>query len=123
MQIVKSEQLVCFDVDDSLILHRKAKKKDKVVCFTDPYDGSQHYVVVHEPHIKVLKDRKARGATVVVWSQSGWAWAESVVRALGISQYVDLIASKPILVVDDKPVEQWMGERLYLDPDSKYGKF
>lgn len=119
---IKSEQILCFDIDDTLISWRKAKKHDKVVCFTDPYDNSQHYVVVHEPHVKILKDRKARGATIIVWSQSGWAWAQAVVKALGIEGYVDLVASKPVAYVDDKECQQWMGERIFLPEKSKYGK-
>ena len=122
MKILESEQIVCVDCDDSLILWKKAGKGDKVISFNDPYDSSQHYVVVHEPHVKILKDRKARGAVIIVWSQSGYKWAEAIVRALKIEQYVDIVSSKPILVIDDKPVEEWMGERLYLPEKSKYGK-
>ena len=122
MTVIRSEQIICFDVDQTLILHRTAKKKDKIVAVTDPYDFAQRYLVVHEPHIKILKDRKKRGATIIVWSQNGWAWAEAVVRALRLEHEVDLVLSKPIAYVDDLPVETWLAERIYLDADSKYGK-
>lgn len=122
MTELKSEQLICVDCDDTLILWKKAKKKDRVICFTDPYDGSQHYVVAHEGHIKILKDRKKRGATIVVWSQSGHAWATAIVRALNLESWVDITASKPIAIIDDKPASDWLSERIYLSPKSYYGK-
>jgi predicted HAD superfamily phosphohydrolase YqeG len=122
MKIIASEQLICVDIDETLILWKKATKGDKVVSFRDPYDGSLHYVVPHNPHIKILRDRKTRGATIIVWSASGWQWAEQVVKALNLQEYVDYIASKPIAYIDDKPVEEWMAERIYLPESSLYGK-
>ena len=122
MKVIQSEQLLCVDVDDTLIMHKKAKKNDKVVCFTDPYDGSQHYVVVHKAHVKILRDRKRRGATIVVWSQSGYQWAKAVVEALELQKYVDYVASKPVAIMDDKPASDWLAERIYLNPDSLYGQ-
>ena len=122
MKVIASEQLICVDVDDTLIKWSKIKKSDTCVAFTDPYDCSQHYVAIHKPHIKILKDRKRRGATIVVWSQSGYKWAEAVVRALNLQNYVDFVASKPIAIIDDKPAADWLAERIYLDPNSKYGQ-
>jgi phosphoglycolate phosphatase-like HAD superfamily hydrolase len=122
VKIIQSEQLICVDVDDTLIIHRKAKKSDTIVCFTDPYDKAQRYVTVHKPHVKILKDRKRRGATIVVWSQSGYKWAEAVVKALQLQDYVDYVASKPVAIIDDKPASDWLAERIYLDPNSKYGQ-
>jgi len=122
MKTVASEQVICIDIDETLVLHKKAKKKDKVVAITDPYDNAQRYLVVHQPHVKVLKDRKARGAYIIVWSQGGFAWASAVVRALGLEAQVDLVLSKPSLYIDALPVQDWMSERLYISPDSGYGK-
>jgi hypothetical protein len=122
MQVIENEQVICVDVDDTLVLHKKSIKGDRTICITDPYDGSQRYLVVHTGHVKILKDRKSRGATIVVWSQNGWAWAKAVVVALNLQDNVDLIASKPIAIVDDKPASDWLAERIYLQPDSLYGK-
>jgi len=122
MKVISSEQIICVDVDQTLVLHKKLKKKDKIVIVTDPYDNAQRYLAVHIPHVKILKDRKARGAVIVVWSQSGYKWAESVVKALKLEPYVDFVLSKPIAYIDDLPVQTWLAERIYLDPDSHYGK-
>jgi predicted phosphatase len=122
MLIIKSEQVICVDIDETLIMHKKAKKKDLVVNFTDPYDGTLRYVVVHKPHVKILKDRKRRGATIIVWSQSGYQWAVAVVKALQLQDYVDFVASKPVAIIDDKPASDWLAERIYLPHDSLYGQ-
>lgn len=122
MLVNKNEQVIFVDCDDTLVMWKKAKKGEKVIAFTDPYDATQHYVVPHIPHIKILKDRKARGATIIVWSQSGWAWAEAIVKALDIGQSVDMVMSKPVAYIDDKPVEEWMAERIYLGSESMYGR-
>lgn len=122
MKVINSEQIICIDVDDTLVMHAKAKKRDNLVHITDPYDGFQRCLVMHVPHIKILKDRKARGATILVWSQSGHAWAEAVICALGLQDYVDYVLSKPTAYIDDKKVQDWMAERIYLEPDSLYGR-
>lgn len=122
MKVIISEQLICVDIDDTLICHKKAKRGDKVVQFTDPYDQTQRTVVVHEPHVKILKDRKSRGATILVWSQSGYQWATAVIKALNLTPYVDYVASKPVAIIDDKPASDWLAERIYLAPESMYGK-
>lgn len=122
MQVVKGEMNIYFDVDDTLVIWGKVRKGDKCIAITDPYDGTQHYLRPHIGHIKVLRDRKARGATIHVWSASGHQWAEAVVRALGLDQYVDFVLSKPMMYVDDLQAADILGERLYLGKDSAYGK-
>lgn len=121
MKIIKNEMNIYFDVDDTLVIWGKAKPGEKVIAITDPYDGSQHYLRPHAGHIKVLRDRKTRGATIHVWSASGWQWAETVVRALGLEEHVDFVLSKPTMYVDDLEAHEILGERLYLGKNSAYG--
>lgn len=121
MQIVKTETNIYFDVDDTLVIWGKVKEGEKCVIVTDPYDGSQHYLKPHLGHLKILRDRKARGATIHVWSAGGWQWAQAVIKALNIEQYVDFVLSKPTMYVDDLEAHEILGERLYLGKDSQYG--
>ena len=121
MKTIKQESTVFIDVDDTIVMWSvKAKKGEKVVSITNPNSGQQYYLPVHKGHLRVLKDRKARGSFIVVWSASGFAWAEAVVRALKIEDYVDLIMTKPHMYIDDKKASKWMGEHLYLPYRSGY---
>ncbi len=122
MKVINNEQLIMIDVDDTLVMWGKVKKGKKAIAITSPYDGTQEILRPHKGHIKILKDRKARGACIVVWSHGGYRWAEAVVKALKLESYVDYCASKPFMYIDDTEAENILGERLYLGPDSNYGE-
>lgn len=120
--VVRQESLVFCDVDDTLLMWGKAKKGEKVVTVTSPYDGTQEYLRPHKGHIKILKDRKARGSFIVVWSAGGFRWAQAAVKALGLDNHVDLIMTKPHCYIDDKEAKDIMGERIYLPYGNGYGE-
>lgn len=120
MKRIDNESPVFFDVDSTLIMWKKISSDEDTVKIVHPYSGETTIHSWHKPHVKILRDRKARGAFVVVWSAGGNAWAEAVVKALGLEDCVDLVMTKPVLYVDDRPAEEWMGERLYLPFDSEY---
>lgn len=120
MQVIDNESVVCFDVDDTLILWEQELITGlQITC---PYDGAKFIVRPHEGHIKLLKNHKARGHKIIVWSQSGYQWAEAVVNALRLSEYVDFIMTKPRTYVDDLPVQEWLQDRVYIKPTSSWGK-
>lgn len=120
--VVTKESTIFVDVDDTLVMWGKAKKGEKTVAITNPHDGKQDYLRPHKGHIKVLKDRYSRGSFIVVWSAGGFAWAEAVVKALGLENYVDLIMTKPHIYIDDKEAVHVMGERLYIPYGNGYGE-
>lgn len=117
--LIENEQIITFDVDDTLILHRAPLEGEETVEIIDPYDGRVLSFVIHKPHIKLMGDRIARGCAIVVWSQNGPQWANAVVTALGLKP--TLIMAKPFMIVDDLPVEAWIGKRVYLEPNLAYG--
>lgn len=121
MKTVKSESTIFFDVDDTLVLWQKPGKNVRRVAVTCPYSGEQYNLGIHSGHVKVLKDRKVRGSFIVVWSAGGYMWAEAVIKALKLFDYVDLIMSKPHAYVDDKKAEDIMGQHIYLSVNDKYG--
>lgn len=120
MKVIKSEQILPVDVDFTLLMHGKIKKGDKAVLFTDPYTGEQRHIKVNVPNLKVVTTRLARGASVLVWSASGYRWALAALRALKLDHTNLYVCSKPIGYVDDKPCQEWMGERIYLDADNAW---
>lgn len=109
----ENEKTVFIDCDDTLVMHYDEPRE---LWIPDPYTtGYSQRVRPHERHIKLLKDFKARGYTVVVWSAAGGPWARNVVEALELERHVDLIMSKPLKYVDDLPATEVMGIRIYLN--------
>jgi hypothetical protein len=122
-QVIKSESIRPFDVDDTIILHGdKGHAEYKTVEVPDRVEGKTLTFRIHEPMVRLLKEEHARGSYIIVWSRSGYQWAHDVVKALGLEDKVHLIMSKPMVYFDDSPVENWMKDRVYLSPDAHYKK-
>lgn len=114
MQVYNTDQVVCFDVDDTLIMWG-LKDPSRWIAINDPYiNGLINCVTPHELHIQLVKKYKARGCTVIVWSAGGVKWAHSVVKALKLEEYVDAVFTKPAKYVDDLNVNEWFGTKVYL---------
>lgn len=126
MHVNESEQVICVDIDDTVVVWGNIRDVDplthRIAQINDPYTGKQVVLRVHEPHLKIVESRLARGATLIVWSASGYQWAKAVLEALGLDNKNIHVFSKPIAYVDDKKANEWMGEHIYLHPDSSYGK-
>ena len=124
MRVIKNENVIFFDVDDTLVLWDREFNSPHydTVAITDPYDSKTVHLRPHEPHIKLLKNHFSRGTVIVVWSQGGFSWAKAVIDALGLQKFVHLVMSKPKSYVDDLPVERWMNDRIFIKPDSNWGK-
>ena len=105
--------IVAFDTDDTLIywdadkfLHPEDVRHN---CNVEiKFKGKKLIRVVMADHVSELKLQKESGQTVVVWSASGVDWAEAVVKALKIEEYVDLVMSKPTKLYDDMEASEWM---------------
>lgn len=121
MKVIANESTVFIDVDDTLVMWGTVPG-DEHVKVQSPHDGMYATLRPHHGHIKVLKDRKARGSFIVVWSSGGFAWAEAVVKALGLGAHVDICMTKPHMFIDDKQAHEIMGERLYIPYGDGYGR-
>lgn len=127
VKTINTESTLFFDVDDTLVMWDKKVDglpegvyKIDIKC---PHSADAWYALApHAGHIKILKDRKSRGSFIVVWSAGGFAWAEAVVKALNLEEYVDLCMTKPHAYVDDKKAGEIMGERIYLPFGGGYGE-
>jgi len=114
MKVVDNENVVCYDVDDTLVLWFSGcapEDKIKIVC---PYGGSVTHLKPHKRHIDLLKKHHGRGAYVVVWSAAGAQWARAVIEALGLEPFVDEVITKPNKYVDDLTANEILGTRIYL---------
>lgn len=117
--IVTNDSLIACDVDDTLVMWG-SKKQGRAITIKNPYDGELVTLSINAPNLKILRQHIARGTAVIVWSAGGYQWAEAVCKALKITNV--MIMTKPRAYIDDKPCKDWMGERIYLEPDSTYGK-
>lgn len=120
MKVARSEQVITFDVDDTLIMWdmNHVQPFDGAVSVKCPWDNSITYHRPHQRHIDFLKKQHAKGMTVVVWSAGGTKWAEAVVKALELENHVNFVMSKPQKWVDDLPkAEDVLGVRIYLSEE------
>lgn len=121
MKIIHGEHNIMVDVDNTIALwDPKHKKPGKgKLKFVDPYTKNVLYLTPHNVHIRIIRQWKARGFKIFVWSMSGVMWAEEVVRVLGLEDAVDYVMSKPEKHVDDaEKAQDIIGSRVYLKPDT-----
>lgn len=115
MQIIENEQIVYYDCDDTLVIWFSQCNPSEKIDIVNPYFGYNMALKPHLRHVELLKEHKARGNTVIVWSAAGYKWAEAVVKALKLESYVDICQSKPTKFVDDLPANEILGQRIYLE--------
>lgn len=123
MQILKSNKLLCVDVDETLALfNQDPKEMIPVTVFdfdyindkgeTETFPGFTQFVKPNQEVIEYMRKFKSEAGQVIVWSQKGDDWAYEVVKTFGIEDLVDLVMSKPSEYYDDLPCTEWMGKRL-----------
>lgn len=120
-KIVKNENVVFFDIDDTLILY--PKDGEDIVdpdykVFID-FTGNKFLAKPALNHIKLIKYYYRRGFYCIVWSGNGYKHARNILQQLKILKYVDQIMTKPARYVDDVECSQWMGKRIYLEKGEK----
>lgn len=119
MKVIRATRSVFFDVDDTLVIWdwQSIDPEGKgLISILDKQSGCVELVYPHLRHIELMRQFKARGHTVVVWSQGGHEWAETICLALGIENLVDLVMDKPNWYVDDLHASDWMRSPIFLDP-------
>jgi hypothetical protein len=108
---VKDGGVYASDVDDTLIMWRIPEGYEGELVETEVF-GFKDKGIPNKPAIEHLKKMKARGYSVVVWSAGGSDWAEAVVKALKLEEYVDVVMPKIDFHLDDNA-----------DPTDKIGKW
>jgi hypothetical protein len=108
-----------YDVDDTLIIYSPKSQQEQTFpkqhfefeILGEKYDFYAH---VHTLHLKYLRRKAKSGMPIVVWSASGALWAEKIVEALGLTEFVDIVMGKPLNVIDDMDPVHWLPQRVYL---------
>lgn len=118
MEIRPGPATAYFDVDDTLVIYSDKFKEEQILfeCY-----GLKYYLAPHLEHIELLKQHKASGYKIVVWSHQGGEWAETVCNKLGISHLVDHFISKPTIFYDDLPANDILteGRRRFVEHKKK----
>lgn len=124
LKIVKSDRIMCFDVDRTLILETYASEDWSKM----PLDAAEYYCSDAEVfilpainNIHLLLKFASQGYYIIVWSRTGAQWCQEVVDTLDLGYYVDEIMTKPLYYVDDRPADKWMN-RIYV-PEPGYEHF
>lgn len=113
MKHLNEDKIVCFDVDDTLVMWAAPAGNVPII---DQLDGSTVNLRPHSKHIQKLKGYARSGWYVIVWSAGGHLWAKSVVESLKLQDYVDMVMSKPSICYDDLPVGEGIAPRRYFSP-------
>lgn len=113
---ISFETIVPFDCDETLVLweHDRDENNPEYKKFKCPYGQGYYYLKPHQKHIDLLKKYYYRGFGVIVWSHGGAAWAKEVVKILELEKYVHLTMGKMDRYVDDLPIKEWAGQRVYI---------
>lgn len=120
-KVIRNENVVFFDVDGTLINHGQVPDRiGKHVSVYDAVTDTYLPMQAHEPNIRLLLEEKHKGSYVIVWSRGGHEWAENVLKALNLFDKVNLIMTKPLVYIDDLPIEKWLPYRVFLEPDTIY---
>lgn len=124
MKINKNELRVPIDVDGTLI--------DRLPTDIDPNSIKNMFVTVDlnyygkpvvkrimKENIELLKSYKKRGYEVIVHSANGWKWCQEVVEKLGLTEFVDEVATKPMKYVDNEPADSWC-QQVFIPEDKLF---
>lgn len=124
MQILEGSQVTMFDVDDTIIMWAWPQDDETDTWIElEPWGLANGKVklCVNQEMVEQIKKHNLRGHKVVVWSQGGWDWALTVVKALKLEKYVSLVMEKPVWIYDDlqptnfMPRAQWVGRKEWLE--------
>jgi len=133
---IKSNRISMFDVDGTLVrwlFDISDEEYQKLKEFEANNDGAfpDGYLEVHQNSMgkillkenkevtNLLKHQSLAGATIIVWSASGTEWADKIVKALKLEEFVTITMCKPTWYTDDLQSHEWMGHWNKVDEAGK----
>ncbi len=120
MFVVENEKTAYWDVDDTLVMHHMEDHPKAIeVVYDDGRKQIKHLLVPHQDHIDELKLLYRTGWEIIVWSAGGYKWAHSVVKALKLEEFVDVVMAKPSRYYDDLPPQEFMIAHNYIPFEDK----
>lgn len=119
MKVYYNERFFPFDVDKTLISKRRAHAQPGDMCVINPYTKKRVYFKPNNAMIDLLIESYGRGRLIAVWTASGVLWAKTIIDALKIEKYVHFVVTKPDGYADDKAVNEWMNNRVFIDESDR----
>ena len=118
---VKNGAVIAFDVDDTLVMWKIPKEYRGKTVEIKLNPNIPEVAAINEHMVDHLKRMHRRGHAVVVWSAAGSDWAEAVVKALKLQEYVDVVMPKLAYHMDDcKDHKDKLGRWGYIGIDGEY---
>ena len=119
MITLKSTRILYVDVDSTLIRWdrwnedtRYSYAIESKFDTDDEEKEARNIMSVCLETVRIMKQHKERGHSVVVWSAGGAEWAEYAVKSLGLEPLVDLVISKPDWFIDDLQSHDFMPDKI-----------
>ncbi|HEY5236210.1 MAG TPA: hypothetical protein VIJ14_08540 [Rhabdochlamydiaceae bacterium] len=135
MIVIPGNKIVYTDCDDTLVFwHSTPEQKEKEgVLFTCPgsmvwdVDGEEigyanswsEILVPNWPQIEELRKFKIRGHKIILWSAAGVEWCETIAKTLKLEDVIDVCICKPVYVIDDLPVSEFMPQSRLIKRETK----
>jgi FMN phosphatase YigB (HAD superfamily) len=115
MIVLPEKPTVFCDVDETLVIWNESHVPKDQLEYFHLLKGEKFWI--HMIHRKLLKEFKARGHNVVVWSAGGSDWAKLIVEKIHLTNVVDLVVSKPDWFIDDLSGKDILlnSQRIYFD--------
>ena len=113
---MKNIKTCFFDVDNTLVKTYVNERPEGSILVPS---WSAVSIVAIKQHVDAIKSFKARGMNIVVWSKGGSDWAETVIKLLDLTDYVDLIVNKPDWAFDDMPANKILTDVIYFNEKSQ----
>jgi hypothetical protein len=101
MKVIDNPSVVWFDIDGTLIKQASQEETDTIEINGLNFKKLEH-------NIEQLKLHYAQKHFIIVHSAANNGWAETVIKKLGLEQYIDLVLTKARWYVDDEPADYWM---------------
>lgn len=115
-QIIKEDRVIFYDCDNCLVLWPEDSGYNpdnfiQIASSVSLLSGESTYKLTpNKGVIEDLKKKKEESYYIVVWSQGGFEHARRIVEGLELQEFVDIVMSKPLWIVDDldpKEVFSW----------------
>lgn len=122
--IIQNDYVWGVDIDDTLLLWDVPLDTPgvRIVEFQEPHLKDITRAVINENNLRLMKEKKVRGCFIILWSQGGYEYAIHVANALYINDYVDMIMTKPVGLIDDLPSSAWLPQPVNIPYTKNYKK-